>query len=134
MQKWTDTVLSVSSNNKLLTSVHPVISTLETLVQTQNNNVEVINAGSNNDIVIPINIYFKLNSIDPNSGNGANYQYVNLNNSQTTIKHIKKVEFLLENEADNRPFIFTVKFNINRNKLVIQKITPSTKTTISSKA
>lgn len=131
--KWTDTVLSVSSNTKLLTTIHPVIATLEKIVQTNNDKVQTVNAGSSNAIIIPINIYFKMNSIDPNSGTGLNYGYINLNNSQNTIKHIKKVKFMLENEDDNRPFIFTVKFNINRNKLVIQKLTPNTKTTISSK-
>jgi hypothetical protein len=133
MQKWTDTTLSVSSNTKLLTTVHPVISNLENLVESNNDKIKSIPGGSGNGLVIPINIYFKMNSINPNTGTGINYQFVNLNNTQTTVKHIKKAKFMLENEADNRPFIFTVKFNINRSKVVIQKITPSTKTSISSK-
>ncbi len=132
-QKWTDTILSVSSNTKLLTTIHPVISSLDKIVETNVDKLKEVKAGSDNNIIIPINVYFKMNSIDPNSGTGLNYAYINLNNSQNTVKHIKKLKFMLENEADNRPFIFSVKFNINRSKLVIQKITPSTKTTISSR-
>ena len=61
---------------------------------------------------------------------GLNYQYVNLNNSNKTVKHIKKVKFFLENEAENRPFTFSLKFNINRNKVILKKITPALNTQI----
>lgn len=132
MQKWSDTAISVASNNKLLTSVHPVVPDLNKLTELNTEKVRSVSPGANNDIIIPINIYFKMNALDPNTGTGNNYQYINLNNTQTTIKHIKKVKFMLENESENRPFIFTVKFNINRSKIGVQKITNSTKTTISS--
>jgi len=125
--KWVDTSISVASNNKLLTSVHPVVQNLEDLVETNSDKIKSVNAGSDNAIQIPINIYFKMNSLDPNSGTGQNYQYVNLNSSTTTTRHIKKIRFFLENESENRPFIFTIKFNINRNKVGIQKITPNKK-------
>ena len=47
-----------------------------------------------------------------------------MNKSLITDKHVKKVKFMLENEADNRPFEFTIKFNINRNKVIQKKIQP----------
>ena len=125
--KWVDDSPTVSSNNRLLTTVHPVVQNLENLVETNSDKVKSINPGEGNSIQIPLNIYFKMNSIDPNAGTGNNYDYVNLNNSTTTTRHIKRVRFFLENEADNRPFIFTVKFNINRNKVGIQKVTPNKK-------
>ena len=58
-----------------------------------------------------------MNSLDNNQP-GLNYQYINLNRSKNTVKHIKKVKFLLENEADNKNFTFTIKFNINRSKVI----------------
>lgn len=125
--KWVDDSPTVSSNNKLLTTIHPVVQNLENLVETNSDKIKSVSPGEENSIEIPINIYFKMNSIDPNSGNGNNYDYITLNNSTTTTRHIKRVRFFLENEADNRPFIFTVKFNINRNKVGIQKITPNKK-------
>lgn len=125
--KWVDDTPTVSSNNKLLTTVHPVIQNLENLVETNSDKIKSLNPGEENSIQVPLNIYFKMNSIDPNDGSGNNYDYINLNNSTTTTRHIKRVRFFLENEADNRPFIFTIKFNINRNKVGIQKITPNKK-------
>ncbi len=118
--KWIDETSSVSSTNKLLTSIHPVIQTLETITENNSSKVKTISTGSRNDILIPINIYFKLNSLD-NNQKGLGYQYVDFNNSTTTVKHIKKVKFLLENEAENRPILFSIKFNINRNKVVYPK-------------
>lgn len=122
-EKWIDDTSSVSSTNKLLTSIHPVVKTLETITENNSSKVKKIEAGSRNDILIPINIYFKLNSLD-NNQKGLGYQYLDFNNSTTTIKHIKKVKFLLENEAENRPFTFSIKFNINRNKVIFPKRTP----------
>jgi hypothetical protein len=46
---------------------------------------------------------------------------VNFNNAKETVKHIKKVKFALENEAENKPFTFTIKFNINRNKVIFKR-------------
>ncbi|CAG7581620.1 MAG: gp264 [uncultured marine phage] len=127
MEKWVDTSVSVASNTKLLTTVHPVVQNLEDLVETNSDKVKSIDPGLDSAIQIPVNIYFKMNALDPNAGVGNNYDYINLNNSTTTTRHIKKVRFFLENEAENRPFIFTIKFNINRNKVGIQKITANPK-------
>ena len=82
--------------------------------------VKTVNVGDKNSIIVPLNIYFKLNSLD-NSQAGLNYQYIDLNNSTRTVKHVKKIKFFLENEAENRPFIFTLKFNLNRNKVIVRK-------------
>jgi len=120
--KWVDTNPSVSSTSKLLTTIHPVVPNLETIVETNSEKVKTVNTGDNNSIIIPINIYFKLNSLDINQ-NGLNYKYVNLNSSKQTVKHIKKVKFFLENEAENRPFTFSIKFNINRSKVIVKKAT-----------
>lgn len=130
-EKWVDTSVSVASNTKLLTTIHPVIQSLDDIVEKNTDRVRVIQPGEDNGLVIPINIYFKMNSIDPDSGTGNNFEYINLNKNKKTVKHIKKVKFLLENEADNRPFIFTVKFNINRSKVGIQKLNTNNKLTLS---
>jgi hypothetical protein len=123
--KWIDSTVSVASTNKLLTTIHPVVKDLELITETNSQKVKTVNAGDTNSIIVPLNIYFKMNALDSNQ-TGLNYQYINLNNSQKTVKHIKKVKFLLENEADNRPFTFTLKFNINRNKVIIKKTTQAT--------
>lgn len=115
--KWIDTNISVNSTTKLLTSVHPVVKKLEDIVETNTDQVRSLDPGNNNSIIIPLNIYFKMNSLDNNQP-GLNYQYINLNKLKNTVKHIKKVKFLLENEADNKNFTFTVKFNINRSKVI----------------
>ena len=67
-----------------------------------------------------VNIYFKMNALD-SSQSGLNYQYINLNSSKQTIKHIKKVKFFLENESENRAFSFGIKFVMNRNKVISKK-------------
>lgn len=121
--KWIDTNVSVASSTKLLTTIHPVVKDLETIVENNTDKVKSLKPGDNNSIVIPINIYFKMNALDTNQ-NGLNYQYINMNKSLITDKHVKKVKFMLENEADNRPFEFTIKFNINRNKVIQKKIQP----------
>jgi hypothetical protein len=120
--KWIDGVASVQSTTKLLTTIHPVVQDLETIVETNSDRVKVINPGEPNYITIPLNIYFKMNSLDTNQS-GLNYEYINLNGQRKTIKHIKKVKFLLQNEADNRAFTFSIKFNINRNKVIVKKVT-----------
>jgi len=127
--KWIDNSTSVASTTKLLTSIHPVVQDLEKITETNSDKVKTVNSGDQNDIIIPINIYFKMNALDTNQ-QGLNYQYVNLNNSNKTIKHIKKIKFFLENEAENRPFTFSLKFNINRNKVILKKITPALNTQI----
>lgn len=120
ISKWIDESTSVDSTTKLLTSIHPVIKDLESIVENNSNKIKTIEPGDNNDIIIPVNIYFKLNSLDPNQ-TGSNYEYIDLNNNRNTVKHIKKVKFMLENEAENRPFTFTLKFNINRNNVIVRK-------------
>jgi hypothetical protein len=127
--KWIDDTTSVASTTKLLTTIHPVIKDLESIVETNSDRVKTVNAGDDNSIIIPLNIYFKMNSLDSNQ-KGNNYQYVNLNNSQKTIKHIKKVKFLLENESENRPFTFSIKFNMNRSKVIVKKTTQAINTSV----
>lgn len=129
-RKWIDDSVTVASNTKLLTTVHPVVQSLQDIVETNSEKVKTVDAGSDNGLIVPLNIYFKMNALDPNSSTGVNYEYVNLNNNKTTTKHIKKLKFYLENEADNRPFIFTVKFTINRSKVSLQKITANTKVSL----
>jgi len=118
--KWLDTNVTVSSTTKLLTTIHPVVKDLDDIVETNSDKVSTMKPGDSNSIVIPLNIYFKLNALDTNQ-NGLNYKYVDFNNSKETVKHIKKVKFALENEAENRPFTFTIKFNINRNKVIFKR-------------
>ena len=113
--KWVDTASSVSSETKLLTTIHPVIDSLETLVEDNEDKVKTING--NNELIIPIAIYFKMNSLDDTKkGN----EVVDLSKVTTTTTHIKKLKFFLEDENKNRPFIFTLKFTLNRNKLASQ--------------
>ena len=120
--KWVDNNVSISSTTKLLTSIHPVVGSLEELVETNSDKIKSIDPGENSSITIPINIYFKVNALDFNQ-TGLNYEYINFNNSKETVKHVKKLKFFLENESENRPFEFTMKFNINRNKVVVKKTT-----------
>lgn len=123
--KWVDRVKTVASTTKFLTTIHPQIQNLDRIVETNIDKVKSIIGGANSDIDIPINIYFKMNALDPTTtrkiGSGANYQYVNLNSANQTVRHIKKVKFFLENEDDNRPFVFTLKFIMNRSKVVNKK-------------
>ena len=121
--KWIDTNTSVASTTKLLTSIHPVVSELDKITETNSDKVKSI-SGVNDDVIIPINIYFKMNSLDYNQS-GLNYEYIDLNKSTKTVKHIKKLKFFLENESENRPFQFSLKFNINRNKVIVKKVTPA---------
>ena len=115
--KWIDTTISVNSTTKLLTTIHPVVKKLEDIVETNTDQIKSIDPGDNNSIIIPLNIYFKMNALDNNQP-GLNYQYINLNNTKDTVKHVKKVKFLLENEADNKDFSFSIVFNINRSKVI----------------
>jgi hypothetical protein len=114
--KWIDTIESVASTEKLLTTIHPVVSDLESLVESNDEKVKSIAGGESGTIVIPVNIYFKMNSLT-NTKTGKNYEFINLNNTKKTVKHIKKIKFFLEDENQNRPFIFSITFNLNRNKV-----------------
>lgn len=127
--KWIDTNISVSSTTKLLTTIHPVVDNLETIVETNSEKVKTINTSDANSTVIPINIYFKMNALDNNQP-ALNYKYINLNSSKQTVQHVKRVKFFLENEAENRPFTFSIKFNINRSKVIVKKATQAINTFI----
>jgi hypothetical protein len=123
--KWIDRSETTSSSTKFLTTIHPRIPSLQRIQETNSDKVFSLEGGASNDINIPINIYFKMNALD-SSRTGLNYTYVNLNAIKTSVKHIKKLKFLLENENDNKPFIFSIKFTINRAKLVSNKTIEST--------
>jgi hypothetical protein len=127
--KWVDITTSVASTTKLLSTIHPVVKDLETMIETNSDKVKAIDPGDSNSIILPLNIYFKMNALD-NTQTGLNYQYINLNRQNQTVKHIKKVRFFLENESENRPFIFTIKFNLNRNKVIVKKTAPAINTSI----
>ena len=127
--KWVDTNPSVSSTTKLLTTIHPVVNNLETIVETNSEKVKTVNTGDENSTIIPINIYFKMNSLD-NNQNGLNYKYINLNSSRQTVQHVKRIKFFLENESENRPFVFSIKFNMNRSKVIVRKVTQAINTSI----
>jgi hypothetical protein len=115
-----DTTVSISSTIKFLSTIHPVVKDLENVQENNSDKIKTIAAGDRNSVIIPLNIYFKLNSLDT-SLTGLNYQYVDFNNSTKTVKHVKKLKFFLENESENRPFVFTLKFNLNRNKVIVRK-------------
>ena len=119
--KWIDTVTSIGSSNKLLTTIHPSVQQLTDIVETNSQQIHSLEGGTNNDINIPINVYFKMNALD-SSRTGANYQYIELNGVTQNVRHVKKVKFLLDNESDNRPFIFTLVFTINRVNSISQKV------------
>lgn len=127
VNKWLDVSPTVNSATKLLTTVHPSIQNIEDIVENNSDKVKSFQAGQ--ELIIPLNIYFKMNSFDPKDGVGKDYKYIDLNNVSTTTRHIKKVKFFLENESENKPFIFRVKFTINRNKTVVQKLGQNNKLT-----
>jgi hypothetical protein len=112
--KWVDPVETVASTEKLLSTIHPVIPDLQNLVETNEDKIKSISGSS--EIIIPIHIYFKMNSLN-STKTGKNYEYVDLNLKQSTVKHIKKIKFFIEDENSNRPFIFAVKFTLNRSKV-----------------
>jgi hypothetical protein len=118
--KWLDEKISIASTTKLLSTIHPQIQNLDRIVETNVDKVKTINGGEANDIDIPINIYFKMNAMDPTK-DGLNYKFINLNSSKDTVKHIKKLKFYLENQEENRPFVFTLKFILNRSRVVTKK-------------
>lgn len=112
--KWVDTVESVGSTEKLLSSIHPVVNDLESLVENNDDKIKSISGGS--EVIVPLHIYFKMNSLT-NTKTGKNYEYIDLNKSKRTVKHIKKIKFFIEDENQNRPFIFSLKFTLNRSKV-----------------
>ena len=112
--KWVDTTVSVGSTTKFLTTVHPVVNEITDIVETNSSKVHSIGGGA--EVDIPINIYFKMNALD-NTQTGVNYEYVNLNGLTQTVKHIKELKFFIENQSVNQPFVFSLIFSMNRNKV-----------------
>jgi len=112
--KWVDSVESVGSTEKLLSTIHPVVSDLDSLVESNDEKVKSISGGS--EVIVPLHIYFKMNSLS-NTKTGKNYEYIDLNKSKRTVKHIKIIKFFIEDENQNRPFIFSLKFTLNRSKV-----------------
>jgi hypothetical protein len=114
-----------ASVTKLLTTIHPQVQTLEKIQETNDDKTKFIKGGVDNELQVPINIYFKMNSLDPTiDGN----QFINMNRPANSIRHSKKVKFLLENESENRPFVFTLVFILNRTNVVSKKsvaVTPN---------
>jgi hypothetical protein len=113
INKWIDKKVSIWSQEKLLTTVHPEVPSLTEIQENNSEKVRVVESGEENDINIPINIYFKMNALNPNLTK-LNLTYIDLNKLKNTVRHIKKLKFFIENEAENRPFVFTVTFQINR--------------------
>jgi len=130
--KWLDNKVSIASTTKLLSTIHPQIQNLDKIVETNVSKVRAIKGGEANDVDVPINIYFKMNALDPTQ-DGLNYRYINLNSAKDTVKHIKKVKFFLENEEENRPFVFTLKFILNRSRVVTRKTSNTSATQLLNK-
>jgi hypothetical protein len=121
-QKWIDTTETIASETKLLSTCHPMTARLEDLVESNTRKVKEVTSNSSDWINVSLPIYFKMNSLD-NTGvskTGLNYEWINLNNSSRTIKHTKKLKFHIETNQDTRPFVFTVTFNLNRNKVIVR--------------
>ena len=119
-QKWIDTSETLASETKLLSTCHPMIPRLEDLVESNLKKVKEITSDSSDNINIYLPIYFKMNSLDNVNKTGINYEWINLNNSTRTVKHTKRIKFSIETNQDSRPFVFTVTFNLNRNKVVVR--------------
>lgn len=117
--KWIDNNESQAATTKLLSTIHPVVQSLTDLTDKNSKGVKSIDPGC--EITIPINIYFKMNALD-NNKDGIDNAYVTLANNTLTIKHIKKLKFYMELENDNKPIQFTLKFNLNRNKVIFPKL------------
>jgi len=130
--KWIEKDLpTAASTTKLLSTIHPQVQSFSKIQETNSDKVKSISGGAENDIDIPINIYFKMNSLDPTQ-TSLNYNYINLNQNKINVRHVKKLKFLLENEAENRPFVFTLKFTLNRSKTIVKKALTNTSTNLSS--
>jgi hypothetical protein len=120
--KWIEkTEPTSSSDGKLLSTIHPQIQSFDKIQETNSDKLKTINGGTNNEIIIPINIYFKMNSLDP-----TQFRSVNLNKATTNVQHKKKLKFFFENFSDNRPFVVTLNFTLNRVNLITRKSVPTT--------
>ena len=102
--KWVDINESVGSTDKLLSTVHPVVNDLENLTET--NDEKVKNISGSSEIIVPIHIYFKMNSLS-NTKTGKNYEYIDLNKTKKTVKHIKKIKFFIE-DVFIKPYLLQV--------------------------
>lgn len=118
--KWIDDRQNSTSANKFLTSIHPVTSGLNQLVENNTERVHYITSESSDDINVPINIYFKLNALD-NRKTGKNHAFVQFTKNTKPVTHIKKLRVFLETESDSKPFIFDLKFVINRSRTIVKK-------------
>ena len=119
-QKWIDQTETVASETKLLSTCHPTTPRLEDLVESNAKKVKEVTSSSSDWINISLPIYFKLNSLDNVTKTDENYEWINLNNSTRTVKHTKKIKFFIETNQDIRPFVFTITFNLNRNKVIVR--------------
>jgi len=117
--KWIESgAPTVASTVKLLTTIHPELYRLDNIQETNSSKLRTINPGSQNDVALPINVYFKMNSLDPSlTGN----EFVNLNGNSVFATHVKKVKFLMENESENKPFVFTLQFTLKRAKTILSQ-------------
>ena len=118
--KWIDIKQTSSSTNKFLTTIHPVVSGLNQLVESNTEKVRYITSDSSDDIVVPINIYFKLNAMD-NKKSIKSYSWIQFTNSTKPVTHIKKLRVYMETESSSKPFVFDLKFVINRNRTIFKK-------------
>jgi hypothetical protein len=114
VSKWIDIAPSAASSRKFMVTVHPEVPSLDKVQETNSDKIKTLEGGQVNDIDIPLNIYFKMNALDP-SVQTRNFNYIDFNNMLTKTTRVRKLKFLIENEADNRPFVFTIKFNIQSN-------------------
>ena len=119
-QKWIDQLETISSETKLLSTCHPMIPRLENLVESNAKKIKEVTSSSSDWINISLPIYFKLNSLDNVTKTGENYEWISLNNLTQTVKHTKRIKFYIETNQDARPFVFTITFNLNRNKVIVR--------------
>lgn len=118
-KKWIDIDETFSSETKLLTTIHPSISRIQDITEVNTQKSKELSKSRGDSVNINIPIYFKMNALDNVTKRGQNYEWIDLNNSTTTVKHTKKVRFFLETDQDSRPFVFTLLFNLNRNKVIL---------------
>lgn len=110
--KWISTTVA-NPDDQFLTTVHPIVSKLESIQETNSQKTKQLAA--NTVIDIPIGIFFKFNSND-NTQPVSGSKYVDLSNIQATAAtkfHTKKVSMLIKKD-DGTSFKFTVEFIIRK--------------------
>jgi hypothetical protein len=117
-QKWIDTTKSVSSNNKLLSTIHPSVKELTDIVDSNSAMVHNLTGGDANSINIPLYVYFKMNANDTSLPT-INNAYIVLNGVTDNVRHTKELKFLLA--TSTQEFSFSVEFIINRVSAIQQK-------------